>query len=157
MIKLHDGEWFTICLMDSGGVGMTMSADVEAGEPKACRVVFDGSSTMLMFRNNAYEPVVFDNLSPSARKALSDSSGIYVVEIDDDYDDIVYSYKAPIIHVEDVKPYMCLIGDDPDNKGALIIPINEKQMEEAEAAYIAEKQANFDRLIDKLMKVLIQT
>ena len=157
MIKLHDGEWFTICLMDNGGVGMTMSADVEAGEPKACRVVFDGSSTMLMFRNNAYEPVVFDNLSSFARKALSDSSGIYVVEIDDDYDDIVYSYTAPIIHVADVKPYMCLIGDDPESKGALIIPINEKQMEEAEASYIAEKQANFDRLIDKLMKVLIHT
>ena len=136
---------------------MTMSADVEAGEPKTCRVVFDGSSTMLMFRNNAYEPVVFDNLSPFARKTLSDSSGIYVVEIDDDYDDIVYSYTAPIIHVDDVKPYMCLIGEDPESKGALIIPINEKQMEEAEATYKAEKQANFDRLIDKLMKVLIQT
>ena len=35
--------------------------------------------------------------------------------------------------------------------------MNEKQMEEAEATYKAEKQANFDRLIDKLMKVLIQT
>lgn len=150
-MRLHTSDTFDIVQSERGVIGLII---FEVLEPQnySARMVYDGGDTLLMFRSDV-QPVVFGNISPFARRPLMEANYIFIVEFDEGIKR--YGYVAPVIKVNDVKPYMCMLGDgwiDDSIESAAIISIFEDKMKKDEEEYYADKQKQTNRLIDQLIK-----
>lgn len=157
IVTIQKEETFNIIQNEEGCVGLVIWGS-QASKPSSPRFVYDGGDKLLLLRNFQCT-LAFDHISPFARRPLKESAEVFVTEFDDD-EEFQREYVVSVVHVLDIQPYMFTLEKDwyyPNDKGkALEININEKQMEQNEAAYYIEKQARLDRLIDNILNHLFQ-
>ena len=155
IVTIQKEETFNIIQNEEGCVGLVIWGS-QASKPSSPRFVYDGGDNLLLLRNFQCT-LAFDHISPFARRPLKESAEVLVTEFDDD-EEFQREYVVPVVHVLDIQPYMFTLEKDwyyPNDKGkALEININEKQMEQDEAAYYIEKQARLDRLIGNILRFL---
>ena len=79
---------------------LSVSIEVEFGEPADSYVMYDGKEHAL-FYHHENDMIVLDFFPESARAALSKAKKVGIVETLSDAQTVIRDYEVPVIHVKD--------------------------------------------------------